>query len=393
MSLLAAIVGLALLVLIHEAGHFLAARAVGMTPRKFYLGFGPAIVKTRRGGVEYGIGALPLGGYVKIPGMSRPSPGELALTLRPEDRKEHVAELARLDTSIEAGDEPAARAALEELRPALGTTRAWQELEMSLAADAYWRQKTWKRIVVIAAGPGVNLLFAIVLFSVLFMVATDHATRTIAQVLPSTPAAAAGLHAGDQVVSIGGTPVTPDDLAARIRATHGRQFKLVVVRKGKRVTLGPVRARLDNGAYRVGVVIEARLGRGENPGAAVEDALSTTWGVTSDTVSGIGHLVRGRDTNQVSSTVGIVRVSQQAWRSGLHDFLWVLGLISLALGLLNLLPLLPLDGGHIVIAVVEKLRGRTFRQAVYMRYAMVGLALLAVVMYIGLNNDLFGGSH
>jgi len=89
--------------------------------------------------------------------------------------------------------------------------------------------------------------------------------------------------------------------------------------------------------------------------------------------------------------VGIVRVSAQAWRAGLRDFLFVLGLISLALGLLNLLPILPLDGGHIVMALVEKLRGRTFPQAVYMRYSMIGLCLMLVLMYIGLRNDLFGG--
>ena len=125
--------------------------------------------------------------------------------------------------------------------------------------------------------------------------------------------------------------------------------------------------------------------------AAAGDALSLTWGITADTARGIGHLFTGRGTNQVSSSVGIVRVSAAAWRQGLRDFLFVLGLISLALGLLNLLPVLPLDGGHIVIALVEKVRGRTFRQAVYMRYTVVGLALFAVLMYFGLRNDLFGG--
>ena len=116
-----------------------------------------------------------------------------------------------------------------------------------------------------------------------------------------------------------------------------------------------------------------------------------TWGITADTVRGIGHLATGRDTNQVSSSVGIVRVSAQAWRQGLRDFLFVLGLVSLALGLLNLLPVLPLDGGHIVMALVEKVRGKTFRQAVYIRYSVVGLTLFAVLMYFGLRNDLFGG--
>ncbi len=127
MGLVAAIFGLAVLVMIHEAGHFFAARAVGMTPRKFYLGFGPPIVKTVRNGVEYGIGSIPLGGYVKIPGMNRPSPGDLAASLQPPARERLRAELARLDVAIENGDDDAARAALAELRPELGSSRIWQE--------------------------------------------------------------------------------------------------------------------------------------------------------------------------------------------------------------------------------------------------------------------------
>ena len=157
--------------------------------------------------------------------------------------------------------------------------------------------------------------------------------------------------------------------------------------------VGPLRAKQDSGAYRIGIAIEARTGPGESLPAATRDALELTWEVTADTVRGIGHLAAGRDTNQVSSSVGIVRVSAQAWRQGLRDFLFVLGLVSLALGLLNLLPVLPLDGGHIVMALVEKVRGRTFRQAVYIRYSVVGLTLFAVLMYFGLRNDLFGGGR
>src|ERR1700675_3733376 len=115
MGVTAAIVGLAVLVLIHEAGHFFAARAVGMTPRKFYLGFGPPIVKRTRGGVEYAIGSIPLGGYVKIPGMNRPSPGELALTMKPDVREAHAVELKLLDEAIGRSDWPAARAVVEQL--------------------------------------------------------------------------------------------------------------------------------------------------------------------------------------------------------------------------------------------------------------------------------------
>ncbi|HTR33229.1 MAG TPA: M50 family metallopeptidase [Gaiellaceae bacterium] len=392
MGVVAAIVGLTVLVLIHEAGHFFAARAVGMTPRKFYLGFGPPIVKRVRGGVEYGIGALPLGGYVKIPGMNRPSPGDLAATLQPAVVAQHREELDRLDDALRRDDEDGARAVLEELKPSIGRSRFVQELEWSLAPDAYWRQATWRRLVAIGAGPGVNLVFAFVIFAALFLVATTRQTNEIGRVLAATPAKAAGVHAGDRVVAVAGRPVTAKQIAPAIRATGGRPFRIVVERDGKRTTLGPLRAQLTDGAYRIGIAIDEATGPGESLPAAAKDSLSLTWQVTSSTVAGLGHLARGQDTNQVSSSVGIVRTSAQAWRAGVRDFLFVLGLISLALALLNLIPVLPLDGGHIVIALVEKVRGRTFPQAVYVRYSVVGLSLFAVLMYLGLRNDLFGGS-
>ena len=391
MGLVAAIFGLAVLVMIHEAGHFFAARAVGMTPRKFYIGFGPAIAKTVRGGVEYGIGSIPLGGYVKIPGMNRPSPGDLKASLQPQVRERLAPQLARLDVAIESGDDDAARAALAELRPELGSTRMWQELEWALAPDAYWRQTTWRRLVAIAAGPAVNLAFAFVLFAVLFVVASTRDTNVIGRVVSGTPAASSGLRQGDEVLRVAGVKVAPKEIPAHIRATGGRPFRMLVLRNGRRVLIGPVRAKLTQGAYRIGIAIESRTGPGESIPAAAADSVRLTWSITSETVRGIGHLTTGRDTDQVSSSVGIVRVSAQAWRQGLRDFLFVLGLVSLALGLLNLLPVLPLDGGHIVMALVEKVRGRTFAQAVYMRYSVIGLSLFAVLMYFGLRNDLFGG--
>jgi regulator of sigma E protease len=392
MGLTAAIVGLAVLVMIHEAGHFFAARAVGMTPRKFYIGFGPPIVRTKRGGVEYGIGSIPLGGYVKIPGMNRPSPGDLAKLLPPAEAKRYATEIEPIDAAIERADYEGAHASLLELQPELGQTRAWQEIEGALAPEAYWRAATWRRLTAIFAGPAVNLVFAIVLFAALFMVAAVRETNVISSVLPASPAAAAHLRAGDRVLAVAGQRVTPKEIPAHIRATAGRPFRLLVDRHGRQVLLGPVQARVDRGVYRIGIAIEASTGPGESPPAATRDALKLTWQITSDTVRGIGHLATGRDTNQVSSSVGIVRVSAAAWREGLRNFLFVLGLISLALGLLNLLPVLPLDGGHIVMALLEKIRGRTFQQAVYMRYTVVGLALFALLMYFGLKNDLFGGS-
>jgi regulator of sigma E protease len=386
----AAILALAVLVLIHEAGHFVVARWVGMRPRKFYLGFGPPIVKRTRGGVEYGIAALPLGGYVKIPGMNKPSAGDLGRSLRPEEQVGLEPRLAALDLAIEHEDDEGAREALAALEPELGGKRAYEEMDGALANDAYWRQTTWRRIAVISAGPAANVLVAIVIFAIVFMLATSQATRTVERVLDGRPAAAAGLAPGDEIQKIAGVAVAADEISTHINATGGRPFRIVVVRDGKAVTVGPLRAKLDQGAYRVGFQIAGVPGPGESLPTAVADSIRLVGTITKLTVTSITGLARGDGTEDVSSAVGIVRVTSDAFQQSAQDFLFVVGYISLALALLNLLPVLPLDGGHIVMAVLERLRGRAFSQQVYLRFSAIGLSLFVLLLYFGLRNDLFG---
>ncbi len=393
MSFGAAILALAVLILVHEAGHFFAARAVGMRPRKFYLGFPPALVKRTRGGVEYGIGVIPLGGYVKIPGMHQAAAGDLRGTLSPEQVQANASGLDDLDTALERGDEDAARAALEQLRPTLGTQRMFVEHEGSLASDAYWRQRSWKRIVVIGAGPGVNALCAFLLFLAVFMIASGVDTRTIAQMAPGWPAAAAGVHAGDTILTIAGRRVTPATLPARINRTGGHPFSLTVLRDGRRLRIGPLRARKDasTGVYRIGVGIRVRSGPGDSLVTSAGNSLHLMRVITTGTLSGIANLFHGTGTRKISSTVGIVRDTAAAYRVSTQDFLFLVGEVSLALALLNLLPILPLDGGHIVMSVLEHVRGRAFSQLAYLRYSAFGLALFMFLLYLGLRNDLFSG--
>ncbi len=389
MSFVAAIVGLALLVLIHEAGHFFAAKGVGMRPRKFYLGFGTPLVKTVRGGVEYGIGALPLGGYVKIPGMHRPVAADLRNSLSPNRAEALDDQLTIFEAAVDTGNEERARELLAELAPELGRERMYQELEGSLAPDAYWRQSTWKRVVVIAAGPAVNVVIALVLFASVFMSGSVVATRKVESVVPNHPAAKAGLRAGDVVTQVDGKAVTPETIAPTINATGGRLFTIVVERDGKRVTLGPLAALRTEGVYRVGFQIAGAAGPGDSLPTSIGESFRVIGTVTTDTVSALGGIATGKDTRNVSSVVGMTRVASSAYRRSTADFLFILGLISLALGLLNLLPVLPLDGGHIVMSLLEKVRGRGFSQLAYMRFSAVGLSLFVFLMYLGLRNDLF----
>jgi RIP metalloprotease RseP len=155
MTVLIAIAGLGFLILIHEAGHFFTAMAVGMRPRRFYIGFPPALVKTKRGGVEYGIGAIPLGGYVKIPGMHRPAPSDLDVHFGTAlyEAPQLLQSIERVKRPLAEGEFESARIALEELEAALATTqlstgarrqakRGLSELSDALGSDAYWRQRT-----------------------------------------------------------------------------------------------------------------------------------------------------------------------------------------------------------------------------------------------------------
>ena len=222
MNTLVAILGLGFLILIHEAGHFFTARAVGMSPRRFYVGFPPALVKWRRKGIEYGLGSIPLGGYVKIPGMHRPAPSDVdvhsgrAIAERPQI----FPITASLRRRLEEGEMEAARADVRELRSELdgaplstgarrAAERGLQELEDGLGADAYWRQRTWRKVAVIFAGPGTNLLLAVALFTVLFMIGGGRATAAVDEVLPKSPAAKAGLRPGDKILEISGGPTAP----------------------------------------------------------------------------------------------------------------------------------------------------------------------------------------
>jgi regulator of sigma E protease len=391
MSIGVAILSLAVLILVHEAGHFFVARAVGMTPRKFYIGFGPPLVKRMRGGVEYGIAALPLGGYVKIPGMHRPAPGDLRHSLKPEQQAELAPQLDELDAALERDDEPAALALATQLEPHLPGNKMLEELEWALAPDAYWRQRVWKKVVVIAAGPLTNVAFAIVLLVVFFMIGGFKASRIVETVSPDHPAAAAGLHAGDRILAVAGHTVTPTRVGEAINATHGRSFTIVVLRGSHRLTLGPLRARLDQGSYRIGIVIKGLPGPGDSFPTACWHAVRVVGLFTSTTVRSLGGLFVGQGTKNVSSAVGIVRVTSQAFKQSLQEFLGIIAEINLALALLNLLPVLPLDGGHIVMSIVERLRGRAFSQVAYMRYSAIGLSLFIFLLYLGLRNDLGPG--
>jgi regulator of sigma E protease len=398
MSFLVAVVGLGLLVLIHELGHFVASLALGMRPRKFYVGFPPAIVKTTRRGIEYGIGAIPLGGFVKIPGMHRPAAADVDARLGRvvAEAPDLIGPMERLRSALAAGDHVSARAAIATLNTLVderdlseagrrSAKKALEDIEEALGPDAYWRAATWKRIIVIAAGPLANVALTVVLLIALFASSGGKATTRIAEVTTKSPAARAGLLPGDQILELNGVPVAARDIPKRIQASEGRPIAITVLRHGGRVLLGPVAPKLDNGVYRLGIALR---GAGLPLPQATTAAFRVTAEVTRDIVATIGNLATGKGRDEISSPVGIVQGSSEAVKQGTDSYLSVLALISLSIALLNLLPLLPLDGGHIAFAVAEGVRGRAVAREVYERVSVIGIALVVLLFVIGLSNDI-----
>jgi regulator of sigma E protease len=398
MNLAVAIAGLAFLILIHETGHFLVALAVRMRPRRFYIFFPPPLVKRVHKGIEYGIGSIPLGGYVKIPGMHKPAAGDLESGLaRAIDEAPWLGgHLEPVKASLEAGRLEETRSALPDLRSAVeraplseparrGAERTLTEIDDGLSTDAYWRAPVWKRVAVIVAGPGTNLVFAIVLLAVVFMLGVPKSVLpTVNKVDPGTPAARV-LKAGDRIVAIDGEPVKPDQISSRIRASKGRTLALTISRDGQRHN---VRAtpKLSDGVYRLGFVLSLEYKK-YGPLAAIELAGGRTWEVTKAIGSSLGRIVTGSGRKDVASPVGIVQASSQTLEVGFREYLGVLALISLSLALLNLLPFLPLDGGHIAFSIAEGIRGRAISREAYERASAVGIVLFLFLFFIGLSND------
>jgi len=398
MNILVAIGGLAFLILIHEAGHFFTALAVKMRPRRFYIFFPPAIVKWQRKGIEYGIGAIPLGGYVKIPGMHKPAGSDLEGQFGPAiDEAPWLA--AHLEPVTKALDEDRlqdARTGLGDLRAAVersdlsdparkSAERGLTDTDDAVADDAYWRAPVWKRVTVIAAGPLTNLVFAIVLLATVFMLGVpSKVDRTIATVDPGTPAAEI-LRAGDTIVAIDGQPVEGDQISEKIRASNGEPVSLTVERAGKEVTV-QARPRLIEGAYRLGFTLGV-IYESYGPWDALKLAGERTWEATSAIGASLARIVTGEGRKEVASPVGIVQASSETLEAGFREYLGILALISLSLALLNLLPLLPLDGGHIAFSLAEGVRGRAIPRAAYERASAIGILIVLFLFFIGLTND------
>ncbi|GLQ97148.1 RIP metalloprotease RseP [Dyella mobilis] len=430
-------VTLGVLVTFHEFGHFWVARRCGVKVLRFSVGFGNAIWKhVGRDGTEYQIAAIPLGGYVKM-----------------LDAREG-------------------------------------EVDPALRSQEFTSQPIWKRIAIVAAGPGFNIIFTIAAFWLMFVLGrTDYAPivtaapqsmaaqagiqsgdrlltvggesvatwsdsfdiianamlsraplavtvrgadgkerslvlplnrlpagediphyldklgiepapapAIVATVAPGYPAAMAGMQAGDQIVSVDGVAVkTFDDLSTQIIANAAKSpvLSLDVLRNGKPVQL-TVTARMDSpdgGAphWVIGVAqrpLEAAV-QHYGPVKALGESLNLTWERTTDTFNMVGRMLTGQaSTKNISGVIGIAQVANAAAKMGLDRFLEFLGLVSLSLAIINLLPIPILDGGHLLYYLIELIKGSPVSERTIIAGQYVGLALLVMLVGLTFFNDI-----
>jgi regulator of sigma E protease len=364
MSWLLTILGIVLLIVLHELGHFVAAKAVGMRVERFSLFFPPKLFGFKRGETEYMVGAIPAGGYVKITGMN------------PE-------ELGQLDPET--------------------------------ARRAYYAQAPWKRIVVIVAGPLVNLLIAFFLFWGVLVSGDLNGARTLQELRPSTQVvapvnpvqivlprdpAAGVLRPGDRIVAVDGRRLQPESARALIDShrcagtlVDGCQAAtpalLTVERAGRRLTLA-IYPRYDKAQRRMLIGFDFHeAAKHYGPGSAAGTAVSEMWGSSTELVTRIGHAFTSEKVRkQFHSIVGITQIENETVNAGAGYALVFLGFISLVLAVINLFPFLPLDGGHVLWSVAEKVRGRRISLASMYRFSSVGIILLVFLVINGLSNDI-----
>ncbi|UCD47926.1 MAG: RIP metalloprotease RseP [Deltaproteobacteria bacterium] len=341
------IVVLGILIFVHEFGHFVVARRLGVGVTKFSLGFGPKLAGFTRGGTEYIISAIPLGGYVKLVGENE------AEEVPPEERER-----------------------------------------------AFSHKPVWVKMAVVGAGPVANLGFAFLVFWLLFLSGVPALTPKIGDVLPDTPAARAGLEAGDLIVRVGEKEITTwEELAAGIGKSGAGKGLPLTVRRGEKEFRVEVTPETREGRTifgektegpKIGVVASNEvIHRKVNPVAAIGRAAGETWRIIRLTVLTVVKLVmRVIPSDNLGGPILIAQMAGDQAKEGISPFAYFLGLLSVNLGILNLLPIPILDGGHLLFFSIEALRRKPLSPEARVMAQQVGLAVILMLTALVFYNDI-----
>jgi regulator of sigma E protease len=339
-----AILALGVLIIVHEGGHFLIARLSGMRVDRFSIGFGPKLFSFKRGETLYQIAAIPLGGFVQIAGLSA---GEEGM----------------------AQDDP----------------------------RAYPNRPVWQRLATIFAGPATNYIFAVFMLIGMFLawgVPAAGRAPVVDLVMENTPAAAVGIEREDEILAINGKALKDQsEVAPIVNASKGAELTIDLKRAGKPVQV-KVKATKDGDVYRIGVQLGVNTQWEAVPtGTRLTRALVYPFEYSAYVLHTIGEQGFSGIVKHGSGPVGIVTEMRKRIEQGPRHGLMLIALISIYLGLFNLLPLPGLDGGRLVFLGWEAISRRRVNQRIEQTVHMVGvLLLLGLIVVISFKNDLHIGN-
>jgi len=390
-GVIVAIVGLGFLILAHEFGHFIVAKATGMRVEEFSLGFGRYLFSRRIGETIYGISALPLGGYVRVTGMHREE-----FEARVEEARE---EERRLSGDLVGDEEWENKHRPQDPEDRLAGKRALSAAEIAATPleRRYYSHPFLHKLAFIIAGVAMNVIVAFLLIFIVGLTQGESVTSTvISEVGTGTPAAAAGVQPGDKIVSVDGTATdTWEEVRTQILLNPGETVIVEVERDGAVVELTAVLEEQEGGTGYLGVqpTFEQKdLG----VIGALGYAARTTGSLVTLIFKGIGMMFTGdapvTGSQGLAGPIGIIQLSSEAVEGGYY--LMLLALISINLAILNMLPVLPLDGGHVLFSIIERIRGRSISLRAFERISMVGFVLFMLLFIVATSNDIgriFGG--
>jgi len=333
-----AIIGLSLIVLVHEFGHFTMAKLSGIHVEEFFIGFGPKLFKFKdRRGTAYGISAIPVGGYNKLLGM---------------DRNESI--------------------------------------PPDLKDKAFQNKPFYKKFLVAIGGVGFNVIFAVIMIAIYLSMGVLAPTSTIDFIQPESPADTFGFEVGDEVISLNGQKIeTWDDFSNLTKKYPAEEVTYTIIRDGEEIELAVVLDKVEGEGF-LGIsprYIEEKLGFFE----IVKDSFRMTWDISVTYVKLFGMLFSGkiplREARPVSP-VGIVNIFQQSVSMGMQNFIFFIALVSLLMAFGNLIPIYPLDGGNIMLIIVETIRKKPVPRKVLEILSFAGIAILVSLLLIGLVFDI-----
>lgn len=331
---------LGLVIVLHEAGHFIACRRLGVRVEKFAFGFGAELLGfTDKRGTRFSLCAIPFGGFVKP-----------------------------------AGEDPTTNPGVEP------------------KADEYFGQKWNRRLIIVYAGPAMNYLLAFTLYTGLIWAKGLPIASTepvIGNMMVGFPADKAGIEIGDKITAFDGRALTGwEDLASSIHRSPEKEITLSVERAGQPMTIKVTPKKDDAGEKGViGIMPKAEY-KAVGPAGAASEAVRLCWTQSKQTVTTIAGKLWKRERPDLAGPVGIFQMVSRAAKSGLEDFIFLIGFISVAIGFFNLMPLPLLDGGHAAFYWWEGLRGRRASNEAMEKANTIGIAFLLSLLVFATYNDI-----